>query len=595
LARKILLADDSVTAQNMGRRILADAGYEVITVNNGSAALKKIAEQKPDLLILDVYMPGYGGLELCERLREARETARLPILLSVGKLEPFKADEARRVRADAYIVKPFEATELLTALTKLEDKIVPQPDANKSGRFAKSLGSKKSLAEETSTDESGWSDRLKIPSGPRLVDSDSAKHAGNGRRGKAGKEEPQTQAPGASATIPTDVTADELRALASAAASLQEPETTQQPASTPAEVNAATFPVTPDVTSEAATFASAPEVESAAETAASATMAEPEKVEASKPEAEVQATADSPQPQATASEHGSTSSPADADVMAALATLGGSDDAGKTAIPAIQQVGAAEVVTAAARGPRWTAEQIPVSEEEGTFILQHEMEKAHAAIAAAEGKTSFVTYAATEACSSATATSESTDAPAAVSETKVEPCAEPPTNIAEAASVSAAWGAPPAESSSEPSHAVEAQGSTAQMPENLAFGAAASAGTSTSIEMTSAAPAATVHDDGASQPDTSHNQIDSRSEADLAAAWANWKQIRETVVTSPDASVQSDAPVEHSRTTPDSSAQPEASSENSEAISTIVDNMLAELKPKLMEELAKKLAAEKKK
>ncbi len=43
MARKILLADDSVTAQNMGRKILADAGYEVIAVNNGSAALKKIA------------------------------------------------------------------------------------------------------------------------------------------------------------------------------------------------------------------------------------------------------------------------------------------------------------------------------------------------------------------------------------------------------------------------------------------------------------------------------------------------------------------------------------------------------------------------
>jgi DNA-binding NtrC family response regulator len=61
LARKILLADDSVTAQNMGRKILADAGYEVITVNNGSAALKKIAELKPDVIILDVYMPGYSG------------------------------------------------------------------------------------------------------------------------------------------------------------------------------------------------------------------------------------------------------------------------------------------------------------------------------------------------------------------------------------------------------------------------------------------------------------------------------------------------------------------------------------------------------
>ena len=60
MARRILLADDSVTAQNMGRRILTDAGYEVVTVNNGSAALKKIAENKPDLIVLDVHA-GLGG------------------------------------------------------------------------------------------------------------------------------------------------------------------------------------------------------------------------------------------------------------------------------------------------------------------------------------------------------------------------------------------------------------------------------------------------------------------------------------------------------------------------------------------------------
>src|ERR1051326_6559598 len=120
----------------MGRRILMDAGYEVLTVNNGSAALKRIAEAKPDLIVLDVYMPGYGGLEVCQRIRESSDTARIPVLLTVGKLEPFKPEEVRRVRADAFIVKPFEASELLTALTKLEDKIVPQP-TGKSGQFAK--------------------------------------------------------------------------------------------------------------------------------------------------------------------------------------------------------------------------------------------------------------------------------------------------------------------------------------------------------------------------------------------------------------------------------------------------------------------------
>src|SRR5208282_4623335 len=166
LARKILLADDSVTAQNMGRKILADAGYEVITVNNGSAALKKIAEQKPDLIVLDVYMPGYSGLEVCQRLREAQETARVPVLLTVGKLEPFKAEEARRVRADAFIVKPFEASELLTAMTKLEDKIVPAPQPPKPSRFAKALAAVDGpLGDETDFGnvETGWKERLKIP------------------------------------------------------------------------------------------------------------------------------------------------------------------------------------------------------------------------------------------------------------------------------------------------------------------------------------------------------------------------------------------------------------------------------------------------
>jgi len=168
LARKILLADDSVTAQNMGRKILSDAGYEVITVNNGSAALKKIAEHKPDLIVLDVYMPGYTGLEVCQRLKENRETARIPVLLTVGKLEPFRPEEARKVRADAYIVKPFEASELLVALTKLEDKIVPQAESYKPERFAKAIAAVEGFNQSETSErfgdaESGWKERLKFP------------------------------------------------------------------------------------------------------------------------------------------------------------------------------------------------------------------------------------------------------------------------------------------------------------------------------------------------------------------------------------------------------------------------------------------------
>ena len=164
MARRILLADDSVTAQNMGRRILTDAGYEVVTVNNGSAALKKIAENKPDIIVLDVYMPGYGGLEVCQRVKESAETARIPVLLTVGKLEPFKPEEARRVGADAFIIKPFEATELLTALTKLEDKIVAQPQPKSPAASPRPWRRSSSPTGDRFGDkETGWKNRLTIP------------------------------------------------------------------------------------------------------------------------------------------------------------------------------------------------------------------------------------------------------------------------------------------------------------------------------------------------------------------------------------------------------------------------------------------------
>src|SRR5215813_4825703 len=116
---KILLADDNMTAQNMGRKILADAGYDVIAVSNGSAALKKFAEHRPDLLVLDVYMPGYSGLEVCEKVK--MRSPRSGVLLTVGKMEIYHPEDGRRVRADGLVVKPFEATDLLDAIKKLTE------------------------------------------------------------------------------------------------------------------------------------------------------------------------------------------------------------------------------------------------------------------------------------------------------------------------------------------------------------------------------------------------------------------------------------------------------------------------------------------
>ena len=127
MSTRILFADDSVTAQNMGKRILTEAGYEVVAVSNGAAAVKKIAEQKPDIIILDLYMPGYSGLEVCEKVRGSMATLKTPVLLTVGKMEPYRPEDANRVRADGVIVKPFEASDLLAIIKKFEERIVPAP------------------------------------------------------------------------------------------------------------------------------------------------------------------------------------------------------------------------------------------------------------------------------------------------------------------------------------------------------------------------------------------------------------------------------------------------------------------------------------
>jgi CheY-like chemotaxis protein len=124
---KILLADDSMIAQNMGKKILAEAGYDVTTVSNGAAAIKKFSELHPDILLLDVYMPGYTGLEVTEKIRNSPETAHLPILLTVGKLEPFRPEEGMRAKADGVIVKPFEATDLIAVVNQLAQRVSARP------------------------------------------------------------------------------------------------------------------------------------------------------------------------------------------------------------------------------------------------------------------------------------------------------------------------------------------------------------------------------------------------------------------------------------------------------------------------------------
>jgi len=128
VALKILLADDSMTAQNMGKKILVDAGYDVIAVSNGAAAIKKISSEHPDIAILDEYMPGYTGSEVCERVKASAETSKMPVLLTVGKMEAFDPEKANKVHADGVMIKPFEASDLIAAVQAISQRLLaPAP------------------------------------------------------------------------------------------------------------------------------------------------------------------------------------------------------------------------------------------------------------------------------------------------------------------------------------------------------------------------------------------------------------------------------------------------------------------------------------
>jgi CheY-like chemotaxis protein len=118
--RKLLLADDSVTIQKVVNLTFADEGIEVISVSDGDSAMTKILEVSPDIVMLDVNMPGLNGYQICENLRKSEQFKRLPVILLVGSFEPFDEDESRRVGANEYLTKPFQSIrQLVTTVTNL--------------------------------------------------------------------------------------------------------------------------------------------------------------------------------------------------------------------------------------------------------------------------------------------------------------------------------------------------------------------------------------------------------------------------------------------------------------------------------------------
>src|SRR5215469_10440204 len=568
----------------MGRKILTDAGYEVVTVNNGSAALQQIAESKPTVVVLDVYMPGYSGLEVCARIKEGRDTSAIPVLLTVGKLEPFRQEEARKVHADAFIIKPFEASELLAALGKLESKTGPTVEEKSAGQAKISAESKvkKHVAPTMARYErevadgaarfgdqlSGWKARLTVPS--------------PGSKREHAEEEPKA----AISSSPRHFDWD----LSDSPAFSVTPESPALESSNSLERSLNDVP--PDTLAAIATGAAAvgdgnvkPDLERPSESESH--LREP--ITFAGESAPVQ--------------H-ETACPGAGAVSARVASSS-SAEARKSILPAPKST-AAEIAArdsvSLAVGARWVAEEIPVEPAESALVLEREMQNAFAAFAAAGLAGSYEPGLLNKNNELASASI----APPAIGA---------PTPSAESASTGSGL-EPDAETlrAEQSASTAGAESSSSQISRppvapfafvgaaNVAFGEPHPLGTAKIVQAAAPKSGRPVKSTLEGAPSVGHPR-------EMAASQDGWRDLHERESNSPNSggtgndrcfddcnSGTESANTRELENNLDSAAMAAAAPGDSSAssfsdagLSSIVDNMLAELKPKLLAELAKKL------
>ncbi|MCI0371993.1 MAG: response regulator [candidate division NC10 bacterium] len=113
MATRVLIVDDEKDIVELVRYHLEKEGFQCLQAADGGTALRLTRQHRPDLLILDLMLPGLDGLEVCRLLRQDPATARLPILMLTAKAEEVDRVVGLEVGADDYVVKPFSPRELV--------------------------------------------------------------------------------------------------------------------------------------------------------------------------------------------------------------------------------------------------------------------------------------------------------------------------------------------------------------------------------------------------------------------------------------------------------------------------------------------------
>jgi DNA-binding response OmpR family regulator len=126
LTHSVLVVDDEPMARTLLRLMLVRAGFEVLEAADGQEALNKVKEQLPDIMILDVMMPGIDGFAVCEALRQEEATLELPVIMLSAKTDSVSVRRGLRAGATKYLTKPVSQEELtrnvLETLESLENQ-----------------------------------------------------------------------------------------------------------------------------------------------------------------------------------------------------------------------------------------------------------------------------------------------------------------------------------------------------------------------------------------------------------------------------------------------------------------------------------------
>jgi len=116
---KILIIDDDVTITELLKTLVKIEGHTPTTVNDSTKAMEIATSVDPDLITLDLMMPGLSGFDLCELLQQEPTLAKIPILIVSARDDPESKQRALRAGAKDYLTKPFTADELMQKINEL--------------------------------------------------------------------------------------------------------------------------------------------------------------------------------------------------------------------------------------------------------------------------------------------------------------------------------------------------------------------------------------------------------------------------------------------------------------------------------------------